>query len=133
MNTKLVLSASAAFMGALGIIGSFMPQEVSSWMGAAPAGVVPLVVQLLAALLFAFAMVNWAARGSLIGGIYNRPVALGNTTHFLIGALALTKAVLSGQRQTIVVILAVVYVVFALAFFAVLFRSPVQSAADGTM
>jgi len=122
MNTKILLTASAAVMGAMGIIGSFAPHEILRAAGLAPTGMLPLLVQLLAALLFAFAMVNWLARGSLIGGIYNRPVAVGNVAHFTIGALALTKATMAGEGS---VVLATVYVVFAIGFAMMLFRSPV--------
>ena len=79
----------------------------------------PLLVQLLGALWFAFAMVNWTARGSLIGGIYNRPVAIGNLTHFVIGAFAL------GKDGTLMPV-AIVYALFAVAFAFLFFRSPVS-------
>jgi Fe2+ transport system protein B len=113
-------------MGACGITGLFMPHELLRTIGIAPVGILPVLVQLLAALLFAFAMVNWMARGSLIGGIYNRPVAIGNLTHFGVGALTLAKAVASGARATAVVIFACLYVVFAVAFAMLFFRSPVK-------
>lgn len=126
MNTKLVLGASAVAMGAAGIAGTFLPQELLIALGVQPSGLLPVLVQLLAALLFSFAMVNWTARGSLIGGIYNRPVALGNLTHFVIGALALTKAAIAMRGNAIVWGAAFVYIVFAVAFTAVFFRSPVS-------
>lgn len=126
MNTKVILSASAIVMGLAGVAGSFLPAELLNAVGVAPAGILPVMVQLLAALLFAFALVNWMARGSLIGGIYNRPVAIGNLTHFVIGALALVKAVMvAGPHRTVVLVAAAIYVVFAIAFTAVFFRSPV--------
>lgn len=121
MNTRILLSVSAVVMGAAGIAGSFAPHEILRAAGIAPAGMLPLLVQLLAAMLFAFAMVNWMARGSLIGGIYNRPVAIGNLTHFTIGALALLKATMAGQGN---VVLTAVYAAFAVAFAMVFFRSP---------
>ena len=123
MNTRLLLTASALVMGIAGIAGTFLPEELLTALGVAPNGVLAVIVQLLAALLFAFAMVNWAARGSLIGGIYNRPVALGNLTHFVIGSFALIKAATSGE--TIVYAAAAIYVVFAIAFALIFFRSPV--------
>ena len=124
MNTKLLLTTSAIVLGAAGIAASFLPHELLRAANIAPANLLPVLVQLLGALFFAFAMVNWTSRGSLIGGIYNRPVAIGNLTHFVIGALALTKhAVRDGSG--IVWTTAVVYVVFALAFTAMFFRSPV--------
>ena len=126
MNTKLLLTTSALVLGALGILGTFMPHEVLTWTGIARTGAAPLLVQLLAALLFAFAMINWTARGSLLGGIYNRPIAIGNMTHFLIGALALVKETAAGERNVAGIVLTVVYSVFAVAFIAAFFRSPVN-------
>jgi hypothetical protein len=125
MNTKLLLSASAFVLGAAGIAATFAPHEILAAVGAAAGGVLPLLVQLLGASLFAFAMVNWAARGSLIGGIYNRPVAIGNLAHFMIGALALAKAILRGEHGTMLIVATLVYAVFAIAFGTIFFRSPV--------
>jgi hypothetical protein len=123
MSTRLLLTASALFMGATGIAGSFLPHEILRAAGIAPTGMLPLLVQLLAALLFAFAMVNWLARGSLIGGIYNRPILVGNVAHFTIGALALAKATMAGEGN---VVLTIVYAAFAIGFGMLLFRSPVE-------
>ncbi|MGZ5431938.1 MAG: hypothetical protein ACXW5U_13680 [Thermoanaerobaculia bacterium] len=126
MNTKVLLTTSALAMGIAGIAGSFLPAELLRALDVASDGALPVIVQLLAALLFAFAMVNWTARGSLIGGIYNRPVAIGNLTHFVVGALALVKAALSaGPHRSILTIAAAIYVLFAIAFTMVFVRSPV--------
>ncbi len=129
MNTKLLLSASAIAMGGAGIAGSFLPHELATALGLPPAGVLPLLIQLLGAMLFAFAMMNWMARGSLIGGIYNRPIAVGNAAHFFIGALTLTKAVIAGEHRPAVIAIAAVYALFAIGFGSLLFRSPVTTAA----
>ncbi len=113
-------------MAAAGIAASFLPQELLRAANMEPTTVLPLLVQLLGALLFAFAMVNWTARGSLIGGIYNRPVAIGNLTHFVIGALALVKYAIHAPSAAIWGI-AAIYAAFAVAFTALFFRSPVTS------
>ena len=123
MNTKLLLSASAIVMGTAGIAASFLPLEIPRALAIEPAGLLPVLVQLLGAALFAFAMINWTARGSLIGGIYNRPVALGNLTHFVVGGMALTKAALS--TGGVAWGLAAVYLLFAAGFTMLFFRSPV--------
>jgi hypothetical protein len=128
VNTKLLLSASAVVLGAAGIAGTFLPHELLTALGITPAGALPVLVQVLAALLFGFSMLNWTARGSLIGGIYNRPVAIGNLTHFLIGALALVKAVMNGPANRVLLGAAIVYALFALGFALVFFRSPVAAA-----
>ena len=74
-------------MGVTGIILSFIPQEVSHFLSLTES--TPIVFQILGALYFGFAMLNWTAKANLIGGIYSRPVAIGNFTHFLIGGLIL--------------------------------------------
>ena len=129
MNTKLLLSASSVVMGAAGIAGSFLPHEVLRAAGVPPDGPLPLLVQLWAGSLFAFAMSNWTARGSLIGGIYNRPVAIGNLTHFMMAALAAVKAA-TGNAAAWLWAVAVVYGVFAVAFAVLFFRSPVMPSRD---
>ncbi|HEX7152782.1 MAG TPA: hypothetical protein VF618_14930 [Thermoanaerobaculia bacterium] len=129
MNTNLLLTASAIVMGLLGIAASFLPQEIAARLGARDEGVV-LLVQVAGALLFGFAMINWMARGSLIGAIYNRPLAVGNVAHFVIGALALGKAALQGPRPVGLIAIAVIYVIFAVAFAMVLFQSPVRGAGE---
>ena len=127
VSTRLLLSASAVVTGTLGVIGSFLPQEVLAAAGVAPDRAVTILVQLLAASLFAFAMANWTARGSLFGGIYNRPLAIGNLTHFVVGALALVKAVTAGERDTVILLATGLYAAFAVGFALVFFRSPVKS------
>lgn len=125
MNTRLVLSASAIVMGIAGIAASFLPEEIIAAAGVPGGAFQSLQVQLLGALLFAFAMVNWTSRGSLIGGIYNRPVAIGNLTHFVIGALALGKAAVASPTA-ILIGTAAVYGLFAILFARIFFSSPVS-------
>ena len=84
------MTASALVMGALGLAATFLPQEIAAYLGASTT--LPLLIQILGALYLGFAMLNWMARTSLIGGIYSRPVASGNLVHFVVGALALAKA-----------------------------------------
>ncbi|KAA6430275.1 hypothetical protein ACD591_19205 [Rufibacter glacialis] len=125
MNTRLVMLASAIFMALLGGISSFMPQEVLLYLGSEATGLGPLLVQLLGALYLGFAILNWMAKGILIGGIYARPVALGNLMHFLVGALALLKAAQAGGQ--VLWPLAVVYGLFALLFGMISFRHPLPA------
>lgn len=124
MNTRLLLSASALVMGVAGIAASFLPEELLRALDLETTTLLPVLVQLLGALWFGFAMVNWTARGSLIGGIYNRAVAIGNLTHFVIGAFALVKVATATQDSRLWV-LTVVYAIFAVAFALLFFGSPV--------
>lgn len=126
MKTNLLLAASALFMAVLGIAGSFLPQELLAAAGIAQSPALVILMQLHAAILLGFAMTNWMARGSAIGGIYNRPLAVGNAAHFVIGALAVAKAVIDGERAPLIVAVAVIYAVFAIAFGRLLFRSGIR-------
>jgi hypothetical protein len=126
MNTKLLMTVSALVMGITGIVLSFLPHEILVYMGVTTETVFEaLVLQLLGALYFAFAMMNWTARANLIGGIYARPISIANLTHFVIGSLALMKGYFSSQLMS-VQILALVYTVFAILFALVFFRHPVK-------
>lgn len=124
MNTKLLMSASAIFMGITGIILTFMPEEVSQMLLMIGT---PILFQLLGALYFAFAMLNWMAKGNLIGGIYSRPVAIANFAHFTIGGLALIKVVFH-QPFNFLSVLTILYAIFAILFGWVFFSNPVAKA-----
>jgi drug/metabolite transporter (DMT)-like permease len=126
MNTKLLMTASALAMGITGIVLSFLPHEVLAHFNATTTASDPLMLQILGALYFAFGMVNWTARANLIGGIYARPVAIGNLTHFIVGRLALIKNYFS-QHDVTILMFALIYVIFAVLFSIVFFRHPVKS------
>ena len=122
------MGGSAIYLGVIGIAASFLPQEILVALGASSETPLPLLVQLSGAAMFGFAMVNWMARGSLIGGIYNRPVAVGNVAHFVIGALALLKASGSMGATSPLLVLLIGHGLFAVAFSWMLMKSPVARA-----
>ena len=126
MKTRILMMLSAAFMAALGMAITFLPQELLVHVGARPEGVLVLLIQLLGALLVSFAMLNWMARGNLIGGIYSRPVAVANFFHFAIGAVALLKALPAQRIALEVVAVAAIYSAFAIWFGIVLFTHPIK-------
>lgn len=118
------MTLTAFVMGIAGIVLSFMPSEVLNYFSP---GTVSnfhvLTMQITGALYFAFGMVNHTARANLIGGIYGRPIAIGNLTHFLIGSLVLVKALLSAWT-IMLLIPAAVYVLLAICFAIIFFRHP---------
>jgi hypothetical protein len=126
MNTKVVMTASALVMGALGLAATFLPQEIAAYLGAS--ATLPMLIQIVGALYLGFAMLNWTAKDGLIGGIYNRPIAIGNLVHFLVAALALAKGAFANPA-TPVVAFAIGYTIFAIAFAWIFSTSPVKSAA----
>ncbi len=118
------MTTSAIFMAILAVAASFLPQEIIAHFGSEPHPLAVLLVQIAAALYLGFAILNWMARGNLIGGIYSRPVALGNFMHFAVVAVVLAKAVLAGLNQVEIVSALVLYAIFAAWFGAVLFGAP---------
>jgi hypothetical protein len=64
------------------------------------------------------------ARTSPIGGIYGRPIGLGNFFHFAVMAVALVKAAIADQHAYSVLGAAAAYSVFAVWFGVVVFVAP---------
>lgn len=122
MKTKLLMSVSAVILGVIGIVLSFLPQEVALYLGMDASAAI--LLQVMGALYFGFAMLNWTAKANLIGGIYSRPVAIGNLAHFAIAALALVKQAFTGTNLTYIWVAALAYSVFALLFGYVFFTTP---------
>ena len=122
------MSLSAVFMLICGLLLQFFPHEVLGYFGASAAGIVPLLLQLAGALYIGFALMDWMAKGVLIGGIYARPLAIGNFAHFLVGALALAKYALGAASGAASVwVLAGIYAVFAIAFGYVFVTHPTKT------
>jgi hypothetical protein len=114
------MSASAAFMGILGIAASFFSHEVLALIGASVETQTVTIVQVLGALYLGFAFLNWYLRGSVIGGIYNRPLAFGNMLHFTVVAITLVKVALA-YEQAALWAFTTVYLMFSVWFGTVLF------------
>jgi hypothetical protein len=123
MSTRALMSASALFMALLGLIGTFLPREALEFFGSRPETLTAVLVQVTAALYLGFAIVNWTARGSIIGGIYGRPVTLGNFLHFAVVATLLIKTSLAHQAAGLG-LFAGVYTLFGAWFGWVLFTHP---------
>ena len=125
MNTKLLMTASAVIMGALGIIASFMPVEILKALGQDSNSTLILLIQITGALYFGFGLMNWMAKSSLIGGIYSKALSMGNFAHFGIAGIALVKAVINKSiASNYILILAIIYLAFAIAFGIVAFTNP---------
>ncbi len=116
--------SSAAFTLTLGLAATFSPE---SFLNQPVSVQETLIAQAAGALYLGFAMMNWMARESLIGGIYSRPVAMGNLLHFVILALALTKVAASQSRTPQILGLTVVYITFAIGFGCVVFGDPLRN------
>lgn len=91
LSTKRLMTTSAVSMGLLGLAIMLFPDVILGAVSPSAAGGAAVLVKLLGAAYLGMAVLDWMARENLIGGIYSRPVAVGNFTHFLAAAIVLAK------------------------------------------
>jgi len=126
MNTKFLMTTSASILAAAGIILTFMPDEILTYHHLEVSEPLLIFTQMLGALYFAFGMLNWMSKANLIGGIYNRPIAVANFTHFFVAGLALLKRLTAGSGMSYLLwIVTGTYFFFAVVFGLLLFRHPI--------
>ena len=118
------MALSAIFLAIAGLITSYFPEKVLETHGVVPNNTMLLLIQMMGALYLGFAILNWTARGVLIGGIYARPVALGNFLHFAMVGVMLVKAGIEYEVDQLATS-GLVFSAFAIWFGIVLFRPPV--------
>ncbi|MBK8392540.1 MAG: hypothetical protein IPL23_26175 [Saprospiraceae bacterium] len=82
---------SAIYMGIMGIIFIIIPDIVLAQLKIEFNNTTILMLQLMGALYYGFAMLNWMTKSALIGGIFNRPIAVANFTHFFIAGISLLR------------------------------------------
>jgi membrane associated rhomboid family serine protease len=116
------MTASSVVLGLAGIVLLFAPEMLLATLGILLVEPLPVLIQLLAAQYFAFAVMNWTAKESAIGGIYNRPLSFGNFAHFFVGALVLIRHLFSNSMGLSLVVATLVYAIFAALFAWLLFR-----------
>lgn len=125
MNTKLLMASSAVFLCIMGISFSFLPEEIMVYLNGNSDPITLLFLQILGSLYFGFGILNWMAKANLIGGIYSKPLAIGNLAHFGISAIALLKIIFEAQAHVeILILLAVIYIIFAICFGYVFMKNP---------
>lgn len=119
------MTASSLFLALLGLVLSFLPAEILSAFDVQAKPMATIALQVMGALYLGFAFLNWMARRTVIGGIYNKPLALGNFMHFTLGSFALLKAFMHIDGQAVILLpLTLSYVIFAVLFGYVFQTNP---------
>lgn len=121
MNTQLLMTASSLILVLAGVFALFAPDALLP-DDTADLERMYVLIQLLGALYFAFALMNWTAKDSAIGGIHARPVSLANFGHFFVGTLLLAKYQLSSEFNIFILAALIVYAIFAALFYWLVFR-----------
>ncbi|MDZ7716369.1 MAG: hypothetical protein U5J95_09180 [Balneolaceae bacterium] len=120
-STKLLMISSAVFLAVLGLVASFFPENVLAAYNLETTFMGILMVKVMGALYLGFAVLNWMGKGNLIGGIYSRPVAMGNFVHFVFIAITLLKLLITNQATILIITGATLYTLFAICFGYILF------------
>lgn len=122
MKSKLILTSSAILLALTGLSATFFPHELLTWFQIPANGHLSVLIQVLGALYLGFAILNWSAKGSTVGGIYNRPLTLGNGLHFFAAGMAMLKGAMTQQPEFWIP--SILSLLFAALFFWIMFTHP---------
>lgn len=117
--SRLIMGLSGLCLLAGGGALNFAPAELADLLGVASSAVLPL--QLWAGALLGAGVTNWMYRGNILGGIYGRPLCLGNFLHFTVGAVTLARFAAGAAALPLAWILCGIYAAFALCFAWLMF------------
>jgi hypothetical protein len=121
-NLLLLLSTLVYLAAALPLL--FAPQELLAAFGAPTSTLDVVLLQVIGSAVFGFAMLNWAYRFSMIGGIYGRPVVIANLAHAASAALLLAPIARRTSFSWPLAGALAVYGVLAVAFGWKFFAAP---------
>ena len=116
MPGRLILTLSSILLFIAGLAALFAPDELSLLLDPAAPRAMAMVIQLLGGSLVGFALLNWMSRRNRIGGIYARPLGLGNLMLFATAALTLGRAASRGHLPSALVGAGAVAGILALSF-----------------
>ena len=125
MNTKTLMIISAIFLAVNGFGFTFFPNEISVLLINDDNHIFILILQILGALYLGFSILNWMSKASLIGGIYNKPILIGNLLHFFTASMALIKLTFKVETNLqLIFSYTIIYSLFTLFFGYVFFTNP---------
>ena len=119
MTSRIVSSASALVLAALGGVLLFAADELLPRLVPGVQAEAAWIGQVLGAAWLGLAALNWLSRGSVLGGIYGRPIVMANAVMYFITTTAVVKAPFAGARLA-----ACLPVIFAVLYGSLLFRGP---------
>ena len=123
--TKTLMIISAIFLAVNGFVFSFFPNEISVLLTNDDNHIFTLILQILGALYLGFSYLNWMSKNSLIGGIYNKPLLIGNLLHFFSASMALIKLAFKFENNLqLILSYTIIYCLFTLFFGYVFFTNP---------
>lgn len=124
--SKTILISSAAINGIIGFFITFLPQETGQFIGTTEMNSADLLLmQIMGSALIAIAITNFMARGATVGGIYGKPIQLGNLIFHVAAVLGLIKYLVHSGEWIIIGIPSLLFTALAVGFIRLNFTSPV--------
>ncbi|QSE98540.1 hypothetical protein [Fulvivirga lutea] len=120
MIAKYIITPYSVLLCLVGVSLLFMGDEITE-VADLPQSDIHTI--LIASLMFGFGLVNWHSKNLTVGGIYGRPLVIGNLAHCLIGSISFVKLAYKNP-SALIVILACIYSVFALLFTYLMYIPP---------
>jgi hypothetical protein len=125
MNTKLIMVSSSIFLGLVGIGLTFFLQEIFEALGLETNNLIILFSQIFGSFYLGFATLNWMSRNNIIGGIFGKPLIIGNLIHFLVSFLAIFKMLpVAHNNFQLLITTSIIYGIYTLAFGYLMFLHP---------
>jgi hypothetical protein len=127
VNSARVSRASASLLLIAGLALLFAADDIlprlipgfpvtGAWLG-----------QLLGGAWLGVAGLNWLNRGARLGGIYGRPVVATNAIVYFVSAMVLLKIVMRPAAPALLVLVTILFVLFAGLYTWLLYRGPFES------
>jgi hypothetical protein len=130
MPGRIILTLSALALFVSGLAALFAPDELARLLDPVASSSLPVAIQLTGGSLLGFALLNWMSRRNRIGGIYARPIGMGNLMLFTTAALTIGKALFAGHLPPALIPAGVVFGVLAASFAWLVFvHDPISGAA----
>jgi hypothetical protein len=119
VTSRILATTSALALAAAGLLLLFAADDVVPRFVSGVQADAAWVGQLLGAAWLGIAALNWLSRGSVLGGIYGRPIVMANAATYFITTTVLLRAPLAGAPLA-----AIVPGIFAVLYGLLLFRGP---------
>lgn len=127
MRPSHIISPISIGLGLLGIALIFAPDNIAGVLSLDSSAALPLTMW--GSAMFGLGLLNWNGRNAIYGGIYGRPILLGNLAHAFAGFMALIGvATLDGPWPILAV--TVFYGLYAAGYARIMFSPPYKSASN---
>lgn len=124
--SRSILILSGIFNALLGVLFTFFPQETGRFIGTAEqTGSDIIVMQVLGAALLGIGITNYLSRGATLGGIYGKPLLLGNLVFHIASGLGLIKYTFNSGEWILFGIPSLIYLILTAGFLKLNFTSAV--------